>query len=555
MSGPGAGVLQTLEDDLAHPTHCGRNEVLRRVLLYPAERRYLPERRNALGLVHFRLTVPGSGLHSETVKKGIIVVAALLLLLVQCRAQTESLPAPVLNGNSFEILSNSRYSVHSGFTSALPRQVVSNVLWAMNRVPHLGSYREFYVATPENVYRYDSSAHALVVHLSGDHRYNSGSAYEVGIACARHEEAGFAVQAGLLAGTAFWNSESATVASCPMRYAADYANANWNPAESIKMVNVFGRAATTGLTTYRQAWSSDSTLPLPATDGADTFEVVLAGWHQDSVFASEMPSEEDISQILWAGYGVTPHLAYNGNRGTTIPSAVGQYYLTRLIYLVREDGVWRYHNRLPPGTGLNTSDHRIELIASGDRRAQLRAACPGIPSTAPTYVVVCVLDTSRYRDMQEAGFAGFQHVTQALSMGLQGFLTTPLTPAERTAIIVALGLPSDRPALVFSCGAPPVAIEEAEHQTDASVRLAVSSGRAPLHIDYSLGREVAGRLVFYDLVGRPVREFFFAPTVSGPYRFDWNGKTEDGRKLPPGFYLGRLEASGSVASARFLLLP
>jgi hypothetical protein len=391
------------------------------------------------------------------------------------------------------------------------------------------------------------------VHLSGDHRYNSGSSYEVGIACSRHEEAGFAVQAGLLAGTAFWDSSSGNVSTCPMKYAADWANSHWNAAESIKMVNVFGQAATTGLTPTVQARSSDSTLPLPRTSGPDTFEVLMSGWHEDSLFSPIAPSLNDVSQILWAGYGVTPHTASNGNRATTIPSAVGGYYLTRLIYLVREDGVWRYHNRLPPGTGLTTSDHRIELITSGDRRPQLRAASSRIPSTAPVYVVVCVLDTSRYRDMQEAGFAGFQYVTQALSLGLEGYLTVPLTPTERTQIIVALGIPSDRPALVFACGAPATGLQEAERQLDASVGLAVSSGRPPVHIEYSLGSSPAGRLVIYDLAGRPVREFGLAPQAVGPHGFDWNGASESGYSLPSGVYIGRLETGGSVGSARFVL--
>ena len=89
--------------------------------------------------------------------------------------------------------------------------------------------------------------------------------------------------------------------------------------------------------------------------------------------------------------------------------------------------------------------------------------------------------------MQEAGFAGFQYVTQALSLRLDGFLTTPLTPAERTAIIVALEIPSDRPALVFSCGAPATGVKEAERQPDGPVAVAVSGGRPPVHVEYSLG--------------------------------------------------------------------
>jgi len=487
------------------------------------------------------------------VKRGVGIVLAFLALAAYLQAQVESLPAPVVHANSFEILSNSRYSVHSGFTSSLPRQVVSNVLWAMNRVPHLGSYREFYVATPTNVYRYDSAAHALVVHLSGDHRYNSGSSYEVGIACERHEEAGFAIQAGLLAGTAFWSPDSANVATCPMEYATNWANSHWNPAEPIRMVDVIGRGTTTGLTTVIQARSSDSTLPWPRVTGTDTLEVLLAGLQQDSVFSADNLSRDEISQVLWAGYGVTPHLAYNNNRGTTIPSAAAMYYLTQQIFVAADTAVFRYNNRLPPGTGLRTSDHRIELVMSGDRRPQLRAASSRIPSTAPVYIVVCVTDTIRYRDKQEAGYAGLQYLLQAASLGLRGFLTAPITPAEGSAIRTALGIPGALPVIVFACGTPATGFQEAERRFDPSVRLAVSGGRPPMHIQYSLGWSPAGRLVIYDLAGRPVREFGLSPQTSGPHRFDWNGATESGRLIPSGVYVGRLEAAGSTASVRFVL--
>ena len=77
-------------------------------------------------------------------------MALILLLAVASSvtfAQVESLPPPVVHGNSFEIISNSRYSSHSGFTGSLSDTVLSNVLWAMGRVPSFGSsYREIYVA-------------------------------------------------------------------------------------------------------------------------------------------------------------------------------------------------------------------------------------------------------------------------------------------------------------------------------------------------------------------------------------------------------------------------
>ena len=168
-------------------------------------------------------------------------LVAILLAALPALAQVESLPPPVPHAYSLEILSNSRYSVHSGFTSSLSNQVLSNVLWAMSKSPGFGStYREIYVATPANVYLYDPQGHVLNVHLSGNHRYSSNSAFEVGIAVQRHEEAGLAIQAGLIAATAFWTKSGCTNGHCPMAFAANYANSNWNPAHTINMVDVFG---------------------------------------------------------------------------------------------------------------------------------------------------------------------------------------------------------------------------------------------------------------------------------------------------------------------------
>ena len=384
----------------------------------------------------------------------LLLTLSVLLAFAAC-SRVERLPAPARHGNSFEVLSNSRYSVHNGFTGVLPRQVLANVLWAMNRAPTAGRYREFYVATPENVYRYDPNGHALALHRPGDHRFNSGSAFEVGIAAECDEAAGYAVEAGLLAGTAFWNGDGGNVVSCPMARPAHFADSSWQPAHPIKIVNVYGQLAIKGLQRTTQARSSDSSLPLPRVDGPDTFELLLSRLHQDSVFASTGLPLTAISQILWAGYGVTPHSVSGGKQGVTIPSAIARYFLTGKIYVVRDAGVHRYHNRLPPGADLTTSDHRLELVSAEDRRAQLCAACPRIPFTAPAYIVVCVTDTARGYGVQEAAYAGFQYLMQAEQLGLGGFLTAPINPSERTAIISALGLPgAELPEIVFSVGSP-----------------------------------------------------------------------------------------------------
>ncbi len=449
--------------------------------------------------------------------KSLLVVVVLAALAAPVLGQVESLPPVAVNRNSFEILSNSRYSSHSGFTSSLPVQVLANILWAMNRAPSLGSaYREFYVATQSNVYTYDTAAHVLRVHLAGNHRYSSSSAFEVGVAVERYEEAGLVIQAGLLASVAFWDSTGGSVSSCPMTYATNYANSNWNPAHTIKMVNVHGRAALTGLTDSCVARSSDSSLPLPATAGANSYEELLGGLESDTLFDPAFPPVAVVGQLLWAGYGVTPHMTTNNRRGTTIPSAIANYYLTRRMYLVGDTALWRYHNRVPPGTGLATSDHRLELVSRGDRRAALRAAAPRLPGSAPLYIVVAVADTAGAYGPIEAGFAAFQFLVQARALGLGGHILAPLETTERAAIQSALSLPAaDWPTVVFSTGPAFTGVAEPRGRTQPPPDGGVPGGGAQ-------GGQV------YDALGSRVT----------------------GARLAPGVYFVRHAVSGSQGSAR-----
>jgi len=466
------------------------------------------------------------------------------------RPESESLPGRELHAHSFELLSNSRYSVHSGFNGPLPVQVMANVLWAMEQMPRLGGCRELYVATAENVYRHDPQHNRLEVHLAGDRRYSSGSAFEVGIAVGRHEECGMMIQAGLLAGTAFLSDSGGQVVSCPMKWAADHANTSWDPEHGILMVNVFGLADADGLDTLLVARSSDSTLPDPHVRGPDTFELVLGDFRQDSTFAPYALSLETVSQLLWAAYGVTPHLTYNGRAGVTVPTAVAAFHLTGRIFLVQDVGVDRYHNRRPPGTGLTTRDHRLERVITGDRRPDLRQTCPRIPSTAPAYFVVCVSDTSSYATMQEAGFAAFQLLAQARTLGLSGFLTVPLTPAERSAIASALNLPpGNHPVLVFACGEAATGIGEGRRPPELVqiVRAQPAVRRGVLKVEYSLKRSGPVRAEVFDLLGRPVRLLFERSESAGYHSLNWDGADDSGRQVKRGSYVVVVSSRGSVA--------
>lgn len=485
-------------------------------------------------------------------KQAILPVVILLAAASVGRAQVESLPAPVVNPNSFEIVANSRYSSHSGFTSSLSRQVLANVLWAMHRAPSLGgAYREYYVATPQNVYTYDPAGHVLNVHLAGNHRYSSNSAFEIGIAVPRPEDAGLAIEAGLLAGVAFWSRGSGSVAQCPMAFAANYANSNWNPVHTIQMVNVYGLATLTGLTDSCVARSSDSTLPRPRTDGPDTFEVALADLGQDTVFDAAMPTLANLSQLLWAGYGVTPHMPMS-KRGLTVPSAVANYYLTRRIYLAADTAVFRYHNRIPPGTNQATSDHRLERVTSGDRRNQLRAACPRLPATAPAYIVLSVADTTNAWQTMEPGFVALHYLVQARLLGLAGHILAPLTTAERSAIQTALGMPAaDYPVLVFSAGNLLTPVAEPPPEAGTGFRIRALAGPLP-RVEYTLPLPGEVRISIHDLAGRELRTWD-ETRPAGTHVAEWSGTGDDGRLLATGAYLCTVTFRGEAAAVRLTL--
>ncbi len=456
--------------------------------------------------------------------------------------EVETLPPPVFHNHSFALLSNSRYSVHSGFSSSLPNQVLANILWAMAKVPRIGSYREIYVATPTNVYLYDPNTHTLVLHLAGNHRSNANAAFEIGVATERYEEAGFATQVGLLASVAFWDSGGSNVVSCPMQSATNYANSNWQPIHPIRLVNVHARGSVRGLDTTCLAISSDSTLPRPLTRGNDTLEVLLNNLQMDSLFISgEIPLTK-ISQILWAGYGVAPHMTANNRRGLTVPSAVANYYLTGKIYLVRDSGVYRYHNRLPSGS-LNTADHRLQLLVSGDRRGELRSASPRIPQTAPVYLVVTVTDTTSNYQMLEAGFVGIQFLLQAQSLGLASFLTCPLSPTERNAIRNALSLPSNEfPVLVSSVGERLTALKERYAQIK---KISLSSpNQIPIKIEFWVEKSGIAQFFIYDLSGRPIRSFKKVFTKEGYHYWEWDGRDEKGENTSPGIYFLYAQVGG-----------
>lgn len=446
-----------------------------------------------------------------------------------------ALPPPVVNTFSSEICLNSRLSYHSGYSGVLTDQILANVLWACAKAPVIGTTRNIYAARSDNVYRYDQAIHDIIVHRTGNHMSEASLAFEVGIASDLAEDAGAALHFGNLASVSFWTSTSNQPSCCPKESGTTNANSTWTPVGTVQMVNCYGRMGTvSGITSQLVAVSSNSTLPDPSTNGTVLLENALNNLRYGSNFLSTELTLQQISQLAWASYGNTPHTAV-GKGGLTVASAVGNYYFTARIYIVRSVGVERYHIRLPSGSQ-SSRDHRIERVLTGDRRPQLRSAVARLPQTAPNYFVFCAAQAARWQ-LIEAGFAGASALLQASSINLQGFCTANFTTAERTAIINALGIPAaDLPLLIFSGGQPATGAEEKGSSELMHLDAVPNPFRDRIEIRYGLSAPTRVKLDIYDTTGKRIRKLTSGQQSAGNHVVSWRGNGENGKPVPAGDY-------------------
>ncbi|UCD05375.1 MAG: T9SS type A sorting domain-containing protein [candidate division WOR-3 bacterium] len=454
-----------------------------------------------------------------------------------------TLPPPQVNTFSSEIIMNSRRSYHGGYSGTLSEQILTNALWAASRAPQVAPNRTIYVALPDNVYQYDPIAHDLIPHQSGNHLSESNLAFEIGVAGDLAEDAGTALHYAHLAATSFWTTTAGQPSCCPKESARNNANSNWNPSQSIHIANCYGLMGTvSGVTSTCVAISSNSSLPNPSTDGPVILENALAALKYGEDFISNELNLEQLSQLAWASYGNTPHMTANNRGGLTAASAVANYYLTGRIYIVRSEGVERYHIRLPSGQA-STRDHRIERVTDGDRRPQLRSAVPRIPQTAPNYIVYCAVTADRWQ-LIEAGYCAAGALLQATSMDLQGYFTGHFDPAEQTAIIDTLGIPAtDLPLMLFSAGQESVGINESRSRAIQSLNAQPNPFSGKIEVKYALALATHVRISIYDVTGRRIKNLANTRQAAGTYTVIWDGTDDVGIRIPKGNYYITINAA------------
>ncbi len=361
-----------------------------------------------------------------------------------------SLPEPIITGNSLEICLNSRYSFH-GQSGNLSDQQLSNIMWAAAMVPYAGTNRTIYVTTVNGTYQYHTDNNSLSYYSSEN--TVTGTYTEADVFLNYDVELNFdrgaSYMAALLAAVSLWESSEQPVTTGPRGDGA-----------------YFGLSASETLTSTPVAISSNASLPTPSMDGDNTVEGVLANLNYTDNFTSDNLTLQQISQLLWAGYGCTDHII-GPQMGLTVPSAWADYYLTQCIYMLNENGAYRYHCR-NPGDNLTTRDHRIEQTVFSDVRDDLQNDVSGLPD-APCYVIIC-LDydyinsippshgdnvTLEGYALLETGFVSSNILLQASALDLGAYFEPELTTGESLAVRSTANISTWQvPKVIVSIGNP-----------------------------------------------------------------------------------------------------
>jgi SagB-type dehydrogenase family enzyme len=180
-------------------------------------------------------------------------------------------------------------------------------------------------------------------------------------------------------------------------------------------------------------------LPPPLTAGSTSVEEALARRRSVRTFSSELLSDSEIGQLLWAAQGITTQ---DGRR--TAPSAGALYPLE--LYAVTPGGLWHY---LPAG-------HALALLSGADLRIALQGAAldQDAVGAAPLVVVITGIverTEARYgperaqRYVQlEAGHAAQSLLLQAVALDLGA---VPIGAFADSEVARILGLPSDETPL------------------------------------------------------------------------------------------------------------
>ena len=210
-------------------------------------------------------------------------------------------------------------------------------------------------------------------------------------------------------------------------------------------------------------------LPTPTTDGSMSLERTLAQRRSVREYRDDQLELAEIGQLLWAAQGVTGE---GGER--TNPSAGALYPME--VYVVTEQGLFRY---LPDG-------HRLEQLSTTDHRPELAEAALGAHAVraAPAVFLlsgVFARTETRYGDraeryvLLEAGHVAQSLLLQAVALELGA---VPIAAFTDRDVQEVLGLPEDHePLYLVPVGRRPVAVSRRARRRRRTRRRTSRPGR------------------------------------------------------------------------------
>ncbi len=188
-------------------------------------------------------------------------------------------------------------------------------------------------------------------------------------------------------------------------------------------------------------------LPAPKLEGPMSLEKAIASRRSVRSFSGASLSAAQLSQLLWAGQGVTDP----GSGKRAAPSAGALYPIE--VFVADDDGVWQYVSR----------DHALQRLSTRDVRAELASAALGqswIADAPAVFVIAAVVErtagkygdrASRYVTL-EAGHVCQNMLLEATALGLA---STPVGAFDDADVVRVAGLPADhQPLYVVPVGHP-----------------------------------------------------------------------------------------------------
>ncbi len=128
----------------------------------------------------------------------------------------------------------------------------------------------------------------------------------------------------------------------------------------------------------------------------------------------------------------------------------------------------------------------------------------------------------------------------------------PLTLSARTLLVGDENAANDEVSITIGYGMDLVAVSPTIFASAPRPRHNPFRGEAELR--FSLARETFLRLEIFDIAGRKIATPAFETRGPGEQLLRWNGNDENGRELPAGLYLYRLQTTGRDHSGKLLKL-